>query len=103
MIITESVELATKTCPVCGVVYALPKIADDKRREGGGEWFCPNGHTLVYTEIEAAKYKRLYEQAEAQKKAAMVREVREQMERDQRHAAQEELQTSKAKTEKLQK
>lgn len=58
-----STDYRYKTCPICGIHYAvdeivmkykqaLPAAASDR------VWYCPNGHSLVYTESEADKYRR---------------------------------------------
>jgi hypothetical protein len=58
-------EYCYKTCPVCGVQYALEKTYNDYRLKGGSGlgkqdlgWHCPNGHSLVFTETEADKLRR---------------------------------------------
>lgn len=64
IIVSET--LTIKRCPVCSVRYALPKDLIDRRREDHdkGEkvnWWCPNGHSLVFSaepEIEAIRRER---------------------------------------------
>lgn len=56
--INVDVDLQVKCCPVCAVQYALPKIMVDDRFKNGGNWYCPNGHTLVFTETTADKLKK---------------------------------------------
>lgn len=59
-------EYSYKTCPICGVHYALDKAFDDYRLSGGSGldnkntlgWHCPNGHSLIYTENEADRLRR---------------------------------------------
>ena len=46
--ITHDVTLAIDTCCVCGVTFAIPKRMQDKLRENGNDFYCPNGHTLHY-------------------------------------------------------
>ncbi len=48
--------LQTKTCPVCFINYAAPELLFEKKLEKKDNWFCPNGHSLVFTgETEAEK------------------------------------------------
>jgi len=51
-------ELVTKNCPVCFIDYAIPKAMNDKRRAEGGNWFCPNGHSLHVSETTTDKLTR---------------------------------------------
>lgn len=86
-----SVELEAKTCPTCGVMYAVPKdwLAAKSRAHDRGDrdvnWFCPNGHSTVFSrEAETVVLKRERDRlkqenarleqiaAEAQQKAAAV-------------------------------
>jgi hypothetical protein len=60
-----------KTCGTCGVVFFVPDELEREYRQQGQVWHCPNGHTRSYTESEADKYKRLYEQAEQYRKNAV--------------------------------
>ena len=50
--------LIERTCPVCGVDYAMPKDLYDYRAETGDEWWCPNGHSLVIKQRTSEKYRR---------------------------------------------
>lgn len=54
---TLDTTLQEKHCPVCFIHYAGPKALFDKRLRDGGHWFCPNGHSLIFTETEADKAK----------------------------------------------
>lgn len=64
-------DLKVMTCPVCGVVYAIPaRLQENAYDRGHGEiqWFCCNGHQLGYhgkSEAEIAREKT---------EAALVRE-----------------------------
>lgn len=56
--------LQTKICPVCGIQYAAPEEffeARYKKKNSGGDghnWYCPNGHSLMFTESLADKIAR---------------------------------------------
>jgi hypothetical protein len=48
--------LEVVTCPVCGIVYALPAtMLANARKRGKWDimWYCPNGHQLGFGENEA--------------------------------------------------
>lgn len=55
---TVTVTLRQKTCPVCQAYYAVDQKKLDICLERGDSWFCPNGHSLIYTETEAQKLKK---------------------------------------------
>ena len=47
--ITETTRLVTQVCANCGVLFALPEYLYEQCRENPfKEFFCPNGHTLVF-------------------------------------------------------
>jgi len=58
MSVKTETELTVHTCPSCYVLYAVPKVMTDRKERDGGEWFCPNGHTVVYKETVADKLRR---------------------------------------------
>lgn len=51
-------DLEEKTCPVCYVQYAAPAAMFRLKLERGGNWYCPNGHSIHFTETEADKMRR---------------------------------------------
>jgi len=46
--ITLQNTLETITCAQCGVLFAVPSNFETKRREDGGDFYCPNGHSLCF-------------------------------------------------------
>ena len=54
-------QLIQKTCPVCGIRYAIPERIVNERRDDGESWQCPNGDTLVFTEPRIDKEKKKVE------------------------------------------
>jgi hypothetical protein len=50
-----SSELTITDCCVCGVVFAVPDRFLMNRREKGSQFFCPNGHSLIYRKTEAQR------------------------------------------------
>lgn len=57
--------LQTKTCPVCFINYAAPELLFEKKMENGDNWYCPNGHSLVFTETETQKLQKKMERLKA--------------------------------------
>lgn len=54
----EKTGLEIRVCPTCGITYALPERVVQDRRERGGNWYCPNGHSLSFTETEADRLRK---------------------------------------------
>jgi ssDNA-binding Zn-finger/Zn-ribbon topoisomerase 1 len=83
--LTESVVLQSMTCYNCGITYALPERYLRERRENGGSWVCPNGHSSVFRQSEVEKLtqqlqfeqRRSAEALEREKAAQRAREVTE--------------------------
>lgn len=72
-------------CPTCLMSFGVPHRMIDDRRKDGANFYCPHGHTINYGEGTNAKLQRELNAAK----------MREQTERDQRHAA--ELERDKLK------
>jgi hypothetical protein len=51
-------QLEAKACPDCGVLYAAPQRLFEDRLDNGGSWYCPNGHSLIFTETTEQKLKK---------------------------------------------
>ena len=58
MSLTISEELSVKCCPECGISYAAPKSYFVERYENGGNWHCPNGHKLHFTETKVGQLEK---------------------------------------------
>lgn len=65
--------LTIKTCPVCSIRYAAPESMFVRIKERGGEWHCPNGHTLVFNETEV---QRLTKALESEKRSSECKDNR---------------------------
>jgi hypothetical protein len=50
------------SCARCGVEFASPVI--EKRRNDGETFYCPNGHSLSYSDTEEKRLRRRLEQTE---------------------------------------
>ena len=58
------VQLFVTDCARCGIVFAMTTELERRRREDHGDFYCPNGHVMIFNyETEAEKYKRLYDAA----------------------------------------
>ena len=65
-------QLGLVTCASCGIQFGMPADYEQKRKEDGRRFYCPNGHDLVFgSEIEKLK-----------KELAREKERREQAERE---------------------
>lgn len=53
-----TVTLFIVDCANCGIIFGIPDDFDDRRREDGGSFYCPNGHTISYHESESTKQKK---------------------------------------------
>jgi len=49
----NDVLLTPCVCPTCGVVYAIPTLTYESKRKNGGEWHCPNGHSVGFSKTRA--------------------------------------------------
>lgn len=56
--ISTTVKLVTEECCACGIVFAMPQQANERLRTKGGTFYCPNGHSQVYTEPDIEVLKR---------------------------------------------
>ena len=75
---TISLNMITMRCANCGVMFGVPKEFDQKRRDDGNKFYCPNGHCNVYRKTEADK-------------------LREQLLKTQRRVADEQRRALRAK------
>jgi len=76
--------LEVTSCCVCGVSFGVPRRILDDRRENGGAFYCPNGHTLGWNETEVSRLKTRIagEQAKREQAEAAARAARENADRD---------------------
>lgn len=75
--------LNVKVCPNCGVRYGLESAFDDRKSREGGSWYCPNGHSIVYSETEVDKLRKQLEEKE--RCLSIVRDSRDQAYARSRH------------------
>lgn len=54
-----TINLFVTDCARCGVIFAITKNLEERRREDHKEFYCPNGHSMVfYGDTEADKLRR---------------------------------------------
>ena len=58
-----AIKWATLECGNSGINFQVPDSFDRERREGGGDWYCPNGHCRVYRTREVDRLKEHLESA----------------------------------------
>lgn len=46
-----TIDLFVSDC-TCGVIFAMPRDLEKRRRADGKPFWCPNGHELVFTETD---------------------------------------------------
>lgn len=79
------VELRVEDCPNCGVLYGFTTDFEQRRRNDGKSWHCPNGHTISYSTTEVDRQRKRAERAE--REAEYARASRDSW-RDQAQAAE---------------
>lgn len=53
-----TVTLTEKVCPDCFIHYAMDAELNGRRLRDGGNFYCPNGHSLHYIETEVDRLKK---------------------------------------------
>jgi hypothetical protein len=70
------VRLYVFCCANCGLPMALPEFYDDQRRDDGRSFYCPNGHSMSYTDtIETQLRAQLKDVERARARAEAAAEV----------------------------
>lgn len=70
MAFTNITQFEEQDCINCGVRFGVPLGYTDRRRADKKTFYCPNGHSMAYTESEADRLRRerdLLQQRIAQK------------------------------------
>lgn len=60
----EIVTIETVTCGACGIEFGMPSPYLKERREKGGNFYCPNGHSRVYRETECQRLEKAAKRAQ---------------------------------------
>lgn len=99
--------LEIEHCPSCFIEYAVPKALLAKKLSDGGDWWCPNGHRISYTESAADKLRKERDKLKREKEAAEAAAARENRWRceavEEAAAAQRQLRAQKGVTTRLKK
>ena len=58
--------MRTWRCTVCNIAYSIPVEFDQRRRQDGQNFYCPNGHAQGYHDTEADKQRKRADYLSAQ-------------------------------------
>jgi hypothetical protein len=90
--IAQNNDLYVLDCANCGVVFGITEDDEQRRRQDGSSFHCPNGHRQSWHETEVDRLKRELE--EARKATAWARESTARA-RGEAERAQNSLRTTK--------
>lgn len=79
-----TVKLVVWDCSDCGIVYGVPVDFVNTLRANGGRYYCPNGHSLGWSETDADRERKAREAAE---RRALAFEKQADHEREARRVA----------------
>lgn len=51
-------KMRVMNCPVCGMSYTVPEAWIARKQRESGDWYCPSGHSLHFTETELDRVKK---------------------------------------------
>lgn len=73
---------AVETCCKCKIQFAVPTGAQQRWKDSGENFYCPNGHGQHYCETPAAREKkaRVKAEAELEKKVVRIEELEGRLE-----------------------
>lgn len=60
-------EFSQLNCSYCGVLFAIEQGYRDKRKDDGKSFYCPNGHSIYFTDSNQEIIKKLESEVERQK------------------------------------
>jgi len=66
-----TLDLKLIDCVDCGVIFGLPVRIAQARRQTGGDFYCPNGHSLSWKVTELDRLREEVKRARAAATAAM--------------------------------
>ena len=75
--LTTPLSLVTKSCPVCGIEFALPRAISMYRRQNREPIYCPSGHSSTHAETIAGLLETIYEHVTTESKA--IKRLRKQL------------------------
>jgi hypothetical protein len=63
----ETITFVVEDCFTCGVQFGVSAKFNNNCRRDGRTFYCPNGHTMVYTETSEMKLQRELKKAQDEK------------------------------------
>jgi hypothetical protein len=99
-VVKVAVSLTALDCATCGIVFGISTQLEKRLRESGDRFFCPNGHSNVFTESKAAKLER--QLAAERERTAELRRFYDD-ERSRRRSTERSLAATKGQVTKLRK
>lgn len=73
-------------CTACDAPFMISKVLDDKLRQTGEEFWCPNKHSLSYRNSENQRLKKHIAELEAQLEQVKARRNQWEQWYDEKHA-----------------
>lgn len=82
-------ELFVSDCATCGVIFAIPRTLEARRRQDGASFYCPNGHTLSFhkTDLDRERERAELLQRRLDREETHRRAVQDQLDAERRSAA----------------
>jgi hypothetical protein len=86
---TVETKLWITDCANCSVVFAIPERMRAERYANGGSFYCPNGHSLGWSETDADRERKKVKQLECRldREETHRRAVQDQLDAEKRTAA----------------
>lgn len=63
-VLKEEINLVTEDCITCGVTFAMPERFKASLQETGKSFYCPAGHSMVYSNNKDQQIKDLKDKIE---------------------------------------
>ncbi len=92
--------MITEDCCNCGMLFALPKAWQDRRRDDGATFYCPAGHPQSYTKSRVSILQGQLEEAERKACAAKCEALNAQAQVVSAHAKVAEMEKASARQRK---
>lgn len=91
--VAHAITLETESCCNCNIVFAIPSHMQQRLKEKGGSFWCPNGHEQHYTQTEVTRLREKL--AEQTREATRMAERARAAELAEQAAADREIATAK--------
>ena len=80
-------DLFVSDCASCGVIFAIPRTMEERRREDHRAFYCPNGHNLVFSGPSKAEKEATAAKKQAERLRTLLLAEQDQAEAARREAA----------------